>query len=76
MQTKLDHTQNPTLNGGDFSLLRRRWRVEVAAKRAIHIGALQPRRHGEGGLFITVLAFLREPPRPQRPETAFRKLAR
>src|ERR1035441_3691454 len=36
-----DYPQNPSLNGGDFALLRRQWRIEVAAKRAALVGTLE-----------------------------------
>ena len=59
------HAQNPPLDGGNVTLLGCQRRILVGAKGAILVGTLQPSRHGEGSLFVTVPAFLREPPRPE-----------
>src|ERR1019366_6957961 len=55
----LHDSQTPPLDSGPPSLLRRQRRIEVAAKGAIPVGTLQPRRHGPGTLFVTAPAFLR-----------------
>jgi len=55
----------PPFDSGDSKLLRCQRRIEVTAKCAAQVCPLQPRRHSVGGLFVSVAAFLWEPPRPE-----------
>jgi hypothetical protein len=46
------HSQNPTLNRGDLSLVRRQRRMKESSEEAIPVGSLEPCRCGVGGLFV------------------------
>jgi hypothetical protein len=40
------HSQYPTLNGGDVTLIRQKVRIEKAPQRAVQVGSLEPFLHG------------------------------
>jgi hypothetical protein len=59
------HSQYPTLNGGDVTLIRRKLRIEKALMRAAPVGSLEPCRSGVRSLFVWVTPVPRKPSCPQ-----------
>ncbi|ERR1017187_7520028 len=57
--------QYPPLYGSDFSLFRRQRRIQEAIQIVALVCPLQPRRHGIGGLLVTITTLPRETPCPQ-----------
>jgi hypothetical protein len=51
---RLHHSQYPSFDRRDPSLLRRQWRIPVAPEGAVLVCPLQPRSHGVGRLLIPV----------------------